>query len=230
MNRIVQTQFAVLALVTLMAQPAVAKDRHCTSYSNFSDLSMRLEQNATDGDSEVVLFAKGQDDGLKRLLILGPNGQRIADFVGNKRGIGIREFNLESAEPRDLSAVLASFPEGNYSFLGRSVIGECLKGSTFLSHQVAPATVLLLPRQDQIVSIDQLVLNWQAVANAERYVVELNNENTGSRFTFEILPPTTSLAIPAHMLKSGSLYQYVVGVKTDQGNLTSVELSFSIAP
>ncbi len=230
MNRIVQTQFAALALVTLMTQPAVAKDQRCTSYSDFSVLSMRLEQNATDGDSEVVLFAKGQDDGLKRLLILAPNGQRIADFVGNRYGIGIREFNLESAEPRDLSAVLASFPEGNYSFFGRSVIGECLKGSAFLSHQVAPATVLLSPRQDQIVSIDQLVLNWEAVANAERYVVELNNENTGSKFTFEILPPNTSLAIPAHMLKSGSLYQYAVGVKTDKGNLTSVELSFSIAP
>ena len=230
MNRISQIQFIALVLITLTAQPAIAEDRRCTGYASFSQLSMRLEQNATDGDSEIVLFAKGQDDGLKRLMIVAPSGRRVANFVGDARGIGIREFRLESAEPLDLSVVLASFPEGNYSFFGRSVAGECLKGTAFLSHQVAPATVLLTPRQDQIVPIDQLVLGWTAVASAERYVVELKNQDLGSKFSFEVLPPGTSLAIPAHLLKPGSHYQFVVGVKTDKGNLTSAELSFSIAP
>jgi hypothetical protein len=191
---------------------------------------MTLEQNATDGDTEVVIFVKGQDSGLKRLVITAPGGRRVAVFNGNGKGIGIREFVLESAEPPDLNAVLASFPEGEYSISGRTVDGECISGTASLSHQIAPATTLLTPTEDQEVAIDQVVLSWVAVPGAERYVVELNNENTGSENTFQVFPPTTSLAIPSHFLQTGSEYQFGVGVKTTNGNITFVETTFFTAP
>lgn len=225
--RIIQIQLASLGIAAVLAQPALAKDKPCLS---FEELRMTLEQNATDGDTEVVLFAKGQDDGLKRLVITAPNGRRVAKFNGDQRGIGLREFNLESAEPPDLDAVLASFPEGTYSFAGSTVTGECIKGEAFLSHQIAPATVLLTPLDGQIVPVDQLVLSWTSVADVERYVVELNNEDSGSEFTFEIFPPTTSVAIPSHFLQPGSEYQFAVGVKTANGNVTFVERTFFTAP
>jgi hypothetical protein len=191
---------------------------------------MALEQNATDGDTEVVLFAKGQDDGLKHLSIRSPEGRLVADFRGDRRGIGIREFHLESAEPPDLPAVLRSFPEGVYAVDGRTVRGECISGMVSLSHQIAPATILLTPQEEEVVPLDRVVLSWAAAPGAERYVVELNNETTGSEFTFQIFPPVTSLPIPAHFLQAESEYQFVVGVQTATGNITFVETTFFTAP
>jgi hypothetical protein len=224
---------AVAGFTVILSKPLVAKeqaDPKRKTCLEFSELSMTLERNATDGDTEVVIFAKGQDAGLKRLVIAGPNGNHVAAFTGSGKGVGIREFVLESAEPPDLDLVLASFPEGEYTISGRTVDGECIVGTASLSHQVAPATTLITPTEEQTVPVDQVVLSWAAVAGTERYVVELNNETTGSEFTFQIFPPTTSLAIPAHFLQAGSEYQFGVGVRTTNNNITFVETTFFTAP
>lgn len=221
----------VMTPPVLTAQSALAQKRSC---DEFSELRMTLEQNATDGDTEVVLFAQGGDVGLDRLEITAPDGRRVAKFDGDGRGIGIREFLLESAEPPDLDAVLGSFPEGEYSFTGKTVTGDCLKGSASLSHDIVPPTELLTPKEDEEVKINQLVLSWEPVDGVERYVVELNKEEDarlpGSEMTFEVFPPTTSVAIPAHFLQRGSEYQFAVGTKTANGNVTFVELTFFTAP
>ena len=70
------------------------------------------------------------------------------------------------------------------------------------------------------------MLSWAAVPDVERYVVELNNEDTGSEFTFEVFAPTTSLTIPAALLVADSEYQFAVGSKMADGNVTFVELAF----
>lgn len=227
MTRILRIPLVAVGLAAAAAQPALAQNPSC---AEFEELTMTLEQNATDGDAEVVFFAQGGDVGLKRLTITAPGGRRVARITGDRRGVGIREFLLESAEPPDLPAVLASFPEGDYSFAGKTVDGECLTGTAPLSHQLAPATTLLTPEEDEVVPVDQLVLSWAAAAGAERYVVELNNEDSGSEFTFEVFPPTTSLEIPAQLVEADSEYQFGVGVKTANGNVTFVELTFFTAP
>ena len=217
--------------LAITPQPVAADEpkarRECLE---FSELALTLERNATDGDTEVVIFAKGQDTGLKRLTVTAPNGRTVAAFQGSQRGIGIREFVLESAEPPDLDAVLSSFPEGEYQISGRTVDGECIKGTVSLSHQIAPETTLLTPGDEEAVSTNQLVLSWAPVPGAERYIVELNNEDTGGENTFTVFPPTTSLAIPAHFLQPGSEYQFGVGVKATNGNITFVERTFFTAP
>ena len=214
-------------LTTFFAWVVVAKEKPCLE---FAELRLTLERNATDEDTEVVLFAQGQDVGLDRLVITAPDGRRVADIKADSRGIGIREFLLESAEPPDLNAVLGSFPEGVYSFVGKTVEGECITGTAFLSHEIAPETTLLTPGEDQVVPVDQVTLSWSAVAAAEKYLIELNNEDTGAEFTFQVFPPTTSLAIPASFLQADSEYQFVVGVQTATGNLTFVETTFFTAP
>lgn len=220
MNRIATTLCLVLISV---GSPGWAQPAPC---QEFEELHMTLEQNATDGDTEVVFFAKTETDGLRRLQITAPNGRSVAKFTGDKRGIGIREFLLESAEPPDLELVLGSFPEGTYRFAGKTVGEECVEGEADLSHAVAPATTLLTPAADAVVPLADLLLSWSAVAGAERYVVELNNEDTGSEFTFEVFPPTASLTIPAALLAPASEYQFAVGVKMPDGNVTFVELAF----
>jgi hypothetical protein len=221
MNRI--TTMVGLALALTGAPEAARTAAEC---QEFEELAMTLERNATDGDTEVVLFAKTETDGLRRLAIVGPDGRRVGGFDGDKRGIGIREYVLESAEPPELELVLGSFPEGTYAFLGRTVGGECVVGESDLSHTLAPATTLLTPASEEVVELADLLLSWTEVPGAERYVVELNNEDTGSEFTFEVFPPTTSLSIPAALLVADSEYQFGVGAKMPDGNITFVELAF----
>ena len=211
MNRMIKAMLAALGLAVVLAQPAptaqstLAKKKPCM---DFSELKMTLERNDTDGDTEVVLLALGQDEGLQRLEITAPNGRRVAKFDGDGRGIGIREFLLESAEPPDLDAVLASFPEGIYSFNGKTVTGDCLEGTAPLSHEIVPPTELVSPKEEQEVPIDKLVLRWKAVPGVERYVVELNKETPlpESEMTFDVLPPDpprkfVSVRIPAHFVQ-----------------------------
>lgn len=221
-------QIALCLLLCAIASQAWASRSHC---GEFSELDMRLEQNATDGDSEIVLFAKGQDEGLKNLVVLAPNRRRVvANLFGDGSGVGWREFVLESAEPPDLTAVLRSFPQGAYFFYGVTVSGECLIGTSTLSHTLAPATTLSTPAEDEIVPADRLVLGWTPVPQAVRYIVELNNEDTGAEYLLDVLPPTTRLAVPAQFLVAGSEYQFVVGVETANGNRTFVETTFFVMP
>lgn len=217
---------ACIALA-MASSAAAARDR-C---DGFSELSVRLEQNATDGDSEVVLFAKGQDEGLRNLVVLAPDRRRVvANVVGAPDGVGLREFVFESAEPPDLDAVLAAFPRGSYFFFGVTMSGRCLMGAATLSHALAPDATLLTPEDEQIVPVDQVTLRWMPVPGAVRYIVELNNEDTGAEYLLDVFPPTTQLAIPAEFLVPGSEYQFVVGVDARNGNRTFVERTFFTGP
>jgi hypothetical protein len=110
------------------------------------------------------------------------------------------------------------------------VSGDCLEGSVFLSHELAPATTLLAPEQDEEVPAGDLTLEWAAVPEAVLYVVELQNEDLGNEFTLEVLPPVTSLTLPAAVVIPGSEYQFGVAVTTAVGNVTAVELTFTTVP
>ncbi len=217
---------AALALSALCT-PAWASNHNCQS---FEELLIRLERNHTDGDAEVVLFAKTEVDGLKNLFVHAPGGRRIAGFQGSRRGVGIREFLLESAEPPRLQLVLEWFPEGRYSVRGTTVGGECVRGTARLSHTVAPFTQILSPAAGAVVAIDQLTLSWVAVPGAVLYVIEIDNEDLEVVHSFELFPPTTSLAVPAALLTPGSAYLAAVTAVAPSGNRTSVEVAFSTAP
>ena len=227
MKRIAAIVLVLSAVVGMSSRDAWPAKKSCQP---FEELRMALERNETDGDTEVVLFAQGQDEGLRSLVITGPGGKQVAEVRGSKRGVGLREFLLESAEPPDLDLVLRSFPEGTYQVRGRTVGGGCLAGSVVLSHTIAPATQLLTPAEDEVVAVDELVLSWTAVPGAVLYIVEIQNEDLGNEHTLQILPPTTSVAIPAALLVPGSAYQWGVAVQAADGNVTAVESTFSTAP
>lgn len=214
----------LVALTTLGTATSAVAASPC---GEFSDLAIHLEVNATDGDAEVVIFAKGGDDGLKSLAVTSPTGRITAGFFGSPRGIGIREFILESAEPPDLDAVLRSFPEGTYRVRGRTVRGECLKGTAFLSHVVAPAPVLLTPTEDAELALNGLVVTWEAVPDVASYVIGVDNEDQGTALVAESAASATSFTVPADWLEPGTAYVVSVAAKMPDGNVTSVETPFS---
>lgn len=214
---------SLLITLSLFSISAVANDSICEP---FTELSIVLEQNATDGDSEVVIFAKGQDIGLDHFVVCAPDGNKVAKFKGDKKGVGMREFLLESAEPPDLNKVLASFPEGMYLFNGRTVEGGCLLGSAFLSHTIAPETQILTPGENQILNRSSVSVSWLPVDNAVVYVVELKNEDTEYALLVEVAAPATLFDAPASWFVPDTEYQVAVTVVTTSGNKTSVETAF----
>lgn len=226
-----QFALAIALIGVLLVQPVMADDDDRNGKDQgmvleFSILSVTLEQNATDGDSEIVFFAKGQDDGLKKLTVLSPDGEKVIKFKGDREGIGIREFAFESAEPPDLDKVLDSFPEGAYEFRGRTVEGDRLQGFAFLSHALAPQTEILTPTGNKPVPRDNVVVSWEAVPEAVVYIVEVKNETTENALLVEVPADFTSFDVPKVWLELDTEYQVAVGVKTITGNLTNVESTF----
>jgi len=216
--------FLGAASLLSVALPVAAQ----SSCERFAETKAILEQNLTDGDAEVVLFAKTEVEGLRRLVIRSPNGKELALNANN--AIGQRELLFESAEPADLNAVLAAFPAGLYRFVGTTVSGACVRGSKVLSHVSAPGTTLLTPTQDEVVPVDQVTLSWSAVPDADRYIVELTNEGTGAEYVLDVYPPTTSIALPAGLISADTEYSFAVATEAATGNVSSVELTFTTAP
>lgn len=214
---------SLLAVVSLSSVGAYASGKNCDT---FTELSIVLEQNATDGDSEVVMFAKGQDIGMNKFSVRSPDYRKVANFNGDKHGVGLREFLLESAEPPELEKVLGSFPEGEYFFNGRTVEGGCLKGSAYLSHSLAPETQILSPAPNEILNKDYVIVSWQPIDTATTYIVELKNEETENAILVEIPATMTTFNAPANWLVPDTEYQVAVTVTTDTGNKTSVESIF----
>ncbi len=219
-----------LAAVTLALSSGVASARPWQC-DGFSDLSMVLERNATDDDTEVVVFAKGQDEGLRRIIVRSPTGQRVADFTARGRDvIGAREFVIESPEPPDPQIVLYGFPEGSYRFFGITFSGTCLLGRADLSHTLAPESEILSPGIDEVVQIENIVVEWKQVEGAVRYLVELKNEEFENSVNVEVLAPAWKFIPPEEWLESDTEYTVEIGVETASGNKTFVEQAFFTAP
>ncbi|HEV2844443.1 MAG TPA: hypothetical protein VG477_06335, partial [Thermoanaerobaculia bacterium] len=121
-------------LILALALPALLACVNPSRADEFENLSIRLERNVTDDDAEAVIEIKVEEGGLATLLIIAPDGRRIARFESrNRRNLGAREMLLETPEPNP-TAVLRSYPPGTYRFLGKTLDGEELSGEAELSH------------------------------------------------------------------------------------------------
>ena len=82
------------------------------SVGEFEDATIRVERNATDGDTEIVLTAKPlTDKGLVRLTILSPHWRKVVEAEAPQRTRGLREFLFETPEPED-AQILGNYPAG----------------------------------------------------------------------------------------------------------------------
>ena len=197
--------------------------------SAFEFVTINVEQNATDGDTEVVITAKAGDEGLHTLSIKTPDRRHVAHVLSLDRSVmGLREFAFESPEP-DGEAILAAYPEGTYTFSGVSSTGERFRSQAKLSHDLPAPVTILHPGQDAQLGTDSLTIQWSAVPGIREYVIEFENESADPEQILNVNVPAsqTSFEIPSSMLAPGSDYQVGVWTIGTNGNISVVETTFS---
>jgi hypothetical protein len=192
---------------------------------------MYVEQNATDGDTEVVIAGTAGDDGLKRLYIKSPDRQVRNTLLSDPSTLGMREFHFESPEPPG-DSVLAAYPEGRYVLVGVSTAGERFRSVLELSHDMPPAVTILHPADEAEVPAHQgLVVRWSAAPDVAQFVLEIENESADPEqaLTVNLPPHVTSFRVPAAFMRPGSEFQVGVHTVADNGNIVAVESAFTTA-
>jgi hypothetical protein len=198
----------------------------------FAVANVHFEQNATDGDVEVVFEVKGGADGLTGLTVIGPDGRTVMSFESPDAGgiSGLRRFLIESPEPRDAASLKAAYPEGAYVFAGWTAKGDTLSGQSTLSHQLPSTAALLRPKAGATgVATEGLQIAWTPVANVAAYVVKIEQEDLGETVEARILAGAARFAVPDGFLRPGR--EYVLGISTvsEKGNVSAVETTFTTA-
>lgn len=217
MKRILFTVFLVLSG---SVQAAVGNLDHAV---------IRLEQNATDKDAEVVFEITGGNEGLSALKVVAPDGRVIIDFKAASSKMGFRHINLESPEPSNDGKIQADFPAGEYSFTASSVSGAKLSGKAKLSHKFPDAATILQPRPDDKVPVNGLKVKWNAVKNLVACKISIEQEKTGIKLDAQLPATATIFAVPDGFLLPKSEYKVAVTTISMEGNVTSVETSFETA-
>jgi hypothetical protein len=199
--------------------------------ARFPIATVHLEQNASDGDGEVVFEIMGADDGLSTLTVKAPDGRVVVDFTASDpKTMGMRQFRFESPEPRDMKALKAAYPEGTYTFDGATASGVKLHSTVMLSHTL-PLPVSKLKPGDRAgsVAIKNMAVSWAPVAGAAAYVVYI--EQADSNVTIEARLPgsMSTFMVPEGFLQAGKAYQLGVGSIADKGNASFLETTFTTA-
>ena len=130
-RRALSVVLGVLALVGLAARGWAQQ---------FEEARIYIEYNESANDLGFHVSLDGED--WTDLRIYDPSGTKIIDLSakGGYKDLGLTELFFEGAEPTlsefPLSELLALFPEGEYTFIGKTVDGERLVSTATLSHDV----------------------------------------------------------------------------------------------
>ena len=197
----------------------------------FSVANVRFEQNATDGDVEVVFEVKGGDEGLAMLTVVSPDGRTVIDFTApDSSTLGIRQFRFESPEPKDVDGLKAAYPEGVYKFSGYSINGNEFHSQSKLNHKLPPTVFFLQPGADEEnVIIEGFKIKWIPVKNLAAYIIEIEKEELDVNLLIKLLGSVTEFSVPEGFLQSGSEYTLSIGTVAYNGNSSFVETSFTTA-
>ena len=220
---------AGLVLAGVAAVAAAAEAEQAAPPTEFEEAVMYVEQNATDGDTEVVIAGTAGDDGLRLLQIKWPDRELTTTLVAERPTLGMREFHFESPEPPG-EAVLAAYPEGRYVLAGVATTGERFRSVLTLSHQLPPAATILWPAEDAEVPAGvPLTIQWSQVPGIERLVLEFENESADPEraLTIDLPPEATSYRIPARLLPRGAEFQIGIHTVAENGNIVAVESAFT---
>ena len=195
----------------------------------FPTATVHFEQNATDGDVEVVFKVKSEDDGLSELSIISPDGRTVVDFKAPESStLGIRQFDFESPEPPDIESLKAAYPEGVYEFFGATSSGDKLVGRSSLSHRLPKTAEFTKPaNEDEKISVVEPKLSWSQVEDVAYYILEVEHDELKMNVTALLPAEVDSFILPEGMLSAGEEYELAIGTVSKEGNISFVETSFT---
>ena len=190
-----------------------------------------IETNATDRDAGLQLNLDAED--WTWLKLRDPRGKLILDFQakGRLRGYGFTELFFEASEPSfdevPFRVFKKRFPEGKYSFRGRTVEGRRVVGSDRLSHLIPAGPNVTFPTKDARVDPNGFTVTWEPVTSPAgvKIVSYQVIVSQGQRDLSMYLPPgATSVSIPGEFLEPGTETDAEVLAREETGNQTITEL------
>ena len=219
-----RTSLALILVGVALSTPVAGHPKPKPA-SEFANAEIRVERNATDGDTEVVIFAKGGDDGFRYFTVRSPDGRHVVQTYGPD--LGQRELLFESPEPPG-DVVLSTYPQGTYHFKGFTPDGTRFASTARLSHELPPQAVILSPQDGATIPADTLLIQWSAVPGAAQILVELENESADPEqvLTYNLPPEATSFEVPAALMTPGASYLVSIGTIGENGNRVFVEVEF----
>jgi hypothetical protein len=202
----------------------------------FADARLKIEVNATDGDAGLQVFLDGEP--WRAVSLYHPSGRRLVEITakGPLKNYGLTELFSESSEPPfdefPLEEFKQLFPEGVYSFRGRTIDGTHLLSSARLSHDIPQGPRILRPRADAEVPRDQVVVAWKPVptpgVDIVGYQVVVTREEPLRVFSVDLPARARRLPVPAAFLQRGVEYKAEVLAVEAGGNQTLTEIAFTV--
>jgi hypothetical protein len=194
-----------------------------------------VEVNETDGDAGLQVFLDG--DPWRSIAIVAPNGREIVavEAEGRLKGYGLTELFSESSEPAfdvfPLEKFKRLFPEGRYSFAGRTIDGRKVTGSARLSHDIPDGPKITSPRNGAMVDRDAVVARWARVAEKSGidvvgYRAIVTREGPLRVLSVDLPASARKVKVPAEFLERGAEYKLEVQSIEESGNQTLTEITF----
>jgi len=193
--------------------------------------NIRLEQNVTDEDIEVVFEIKGKDRGFNNLSVLSPDGRKVFNFTApDSSTLGIRQFHLESPEPKDIQSIKAAYPEGLYKFTATDAEGRRYSGECMLNHSLPETSSIISPRSDvPTARLTDLEISWHPVQDINAYVLEIEQEELDLKITVQLPSSVNKYFVTKDILKPGLEYSLSIGTVSENYNCSFTETKFMIA-
>ena len=213
--------------------------------AEFPAASLIIEFNASAEDVGVQFFLDAEE--WQAVRILDPSGKEVFRSTARGRLLGQgggTELFLESVEPElselPLDEFFENFPEGTYTFLGRTPDGERLASTVEFTHVIPAGPEIVLPVGSSEECTENVpipaIIAWNDVTTTiddsplevDRYEVIVENDE--SNFDVHMAPGAdTQITVPSEFLTPGTEYNFEALAIEAGGNQTITEGCFITA-
>jgi hypothetical protein len=156
---------------------------------------------------------------------------------GPLKNYGLTELFSESSEPSfdvfPFEQFKQLFPEGVYTFRGKTIDGKKLLSTARLTHDVPDGPRIVRPRDDARVSHDHVVVAWKPARTPSGveivgYQVVVTREEPLRVLSVDLPATARRLPVPPVFLQRGIEYKAEVLAIEVGGNQTLTEVAFTV--